>query len=47
MAFKSRAGKTSGVCRNCEDLKNIFGDCICQSSNNNEDSDLDSDGDDD
>lgn len=29
MAFQSNAGKTSGVCRHCETMKDIEGGCQC------------------
>jgi hypothetical protein len=30
MAFFSRAGKTSGVCRDCNELKDKQGSCDCR-----------------
>lgn len=30
MAFFSRAGKKSGVCRHCNSLPDHYGDCKCQ-----------------
>ena len=34
MAFKSRAGKISGVCRNCSELKDNMGTCSCNAEEN-------------
>jgi len=31
MAFFSRAGKTSGVCKSCKRIKNVEGECSCNS----------------
>lgn len=31
MAFFSRQGKTSGVCRHCSKIKNTQGQCACNS----------------
>jgi hypothetical protein len=31
MAFFSREGKTSGVCRGCSRIKNTHGQCACNS----------------
>jgi len=31
MAFFSKAGKTSGVCRDCNTLTNKAGECACTS----------------